>query len=248
MGNSTVSIIMPAYNAGKFISESINSVLSQTYTDWQLIIIDDNSSDDTYEIVRNYLKKDSRICLLKNESDKKGAYQARNIGLESATGRYIAFLDSDDLWLPEKLKIQIDAMVRSASVASHSSYIRIDEVGAQLGKVNVNKLVTYKDQLKSNRIPNLTGIYDRSLVGVVMQRNIGHEDYDMWLRILKCSSSIGITEPLALYRVVSGSLSSNKLKAMSWHYKILLERKELNFIQRNYYFLCYIFFAVIKRW
>jgi glycosyltransferase involved in cell wall biosynthesis len=245
--NAQVSIIMPAHNAAKFIEISIKSVIEQCYTDWQLIVVNDRSSDETPDIVARYAQQDSRILLVNNTSSVGGAFYARNIALEEAKGRYIAFLDSDDIWKPEKLSKQIEAMKSSGRYASHSSYIRIDEQGNNLNRVKVKNLVTYRDQIKSNRIPNLTGVYDCEKVGIVKQSDIGHEDYDMWLKILLKTPSIGVEEPLAYYRVLSNSLSSNKIKAAVWHYNILKRQKGIGFLKSVFYFTSYIYNAVCKR-
>jgi len=245
--NKKVSIIMPAHNASKYISQSIESVISQVYNDWELIVVNDRSTDGTRDIVKNFERKDCRIVLLDNTSSIGGAYYARNIAIEKATGKYIAFLDSDDLWLPNKLSSQISIMSLKGYYASHCSYIRVDKDSEHLNNVNVMDIVTYQDQLKSNRIPNLTGIYDRSNVDVVMQSNVGHEDYDMWLKILRQTHSIGINKPLAHYRVLSDSLSSNKIKAAAWHYNILRQQTGIGFFKRSYYFLVYIYNAISKR-
>ncbi|PTC02969.1 glycosyl transferase [Vibrio mediterranei] len=245
--NEKVSIVMPAHNASEYISKSIESIISQTYFNWQLIIVNDRSSDNTLDIIESYIDKDDRIICINNMSSIGGAYYARNLGLKAADGRYISFLDSDDVWLPNKLSYQIDTMNLEGYSVSHCSYVRIDKNGKCLNEVDVMRFVTYEDQLKSNRIPNLTGIYDRSYIDMVCQSDVGHEDYDMWLKILKQSPSIGVTIPLAHYRVLSDSLSSNKIRAAVWHYKILKQQSNIGFVKRCYYFFTYIFNAILKR-
>lgn len=242
-----VSIIMPAYNAERFIEESITSVIAQTYNNWELIVIDDDSSDSTRTIVENIAKSSCNVFLIDNIKKPKGAASARNSGLEFAKGRYIAFLDSDDVWLPEKLSSQIALMKKSNYFASHSSYFRVDQYGQNINAVMCKEFVAYKDQLRSNYIPNLTGIYDREFVGLVYQNCIGHEDYDMWLNILNKVPSIGLSMPLAKYRVLDDSLSSNKLNAALWHYKILSNQKGVGFLYRMYLFHSYLFYAILKR-
>ncbi len=238
---------MPAHNSSRYISKSIESVLSQTYINFELIVINDRSIDNTEEIIKKYAMLDDRVIFINNESSSGGAYYARNIGIKNATGRYISFLDSDDFWSPIKIASQVDAMESSGFYASHSGYVRVDEVGGYLNTVNAMGVVTYKDQLRSNRIANLTGIYDRNYVDTIMQNNIGHEDYDMWLRVLKHTPSVGVDRPLAYYRVVSKSLSSNKLRSAIWHYKILKKQLSLNCFQRYYCFYSYIYNAFLKR-
>lgn len=247
MKDVMVSIIMPAYNSSRFIKDSILSVLSQTYSDWELIIVNDHSTDDTVDIVNSLLEKDRRIKLLYNHDTTRGAYFSRNLGLRSAKGRFICFLDSDDKWLPEKLERQLDTMISGGYYVCHSGYFRISESGTLINSVKVMEKVTYHDQLKSNRIANLTGIYDSHQIPMVEQKNVGHEDYDMWLNIIKHAPSFGINEPLAYYRVVDGSLSSNKIKAALWHYSILQSQSDIVFIRRTYYFFTYIYHAIKKR-
>lgn len=247
MNNVTVSIIMPAYNSSRFIKDSILSVISQTYSDWELIIVNDHSTDDTENIVESFSSLDDRIKLLHNRDTSRGAYFARNLGLRNAKGRFICFLDSDDKWLPEKLERQLEIMISEGYSVCHAGYFRITESDKLINSVTVLEKVTYNEQLKSNRIPNLTGIYDSHKIPIIEQKNIGHEDYNMWLDILKESPSIGIQEPLAYYRVVDNSLSSNKLKAARWHYSILRSQKEIGLIRRGGYFGSYIYYALRKR-
>jgi len=245
--SNVVSIIMPAYNAEKTIGSSIESVIAQTHDKWELIIINDHSEDLTLDIVHDYVKEEQRIVLINNTSDFRGAYFSRNLGLSKAKGQFIAFLDSDDMWLPQKLTLQIEAMKSSGYSVSHTGYTRITESGDFISDVKAKNVVRYKDQLKTNRIPNLTGIYDRNKIGIINQKPIGHEDYEMWLDILEKSPSIGINLPLAQYRVAPKSLSSNKLRAAYWHYSILSNRKGIGFIRRFYLFLSYTSLAVLKR-
>ncbi|UPR47542.1 glycosyltransferase family 2 protein [Vibrio cyclitrophicus] len=242
-----VSIVMPAFNAEMFILESIRSILDQSYNNWELIVVDDNSKDRTYNIVEAISNTDQRVQLIKNTTGKKGAYQARNCALDLAKGQYIAFLDSDDTWEATKLEHQISLMLKFGYFATHTAYTRIDENGKCIGKVKAKKVVKYIDQLRGNQIGNLTGLYDRNFLGIFLQKDVGHEDYEMWLNILTHTDSIGIDKPLANYRVSSGSLSSNKFKAAFWHYNILTLQSNLSLFKRVFYFVFYIKNAVVKR-
>lgn len=244
--NKLVSVIMPAYNAESYIEESIQSVLRQTYKHLELIVIDDCSSDNTRLIVDKYITQDDRVKLISNAANKKVAY-SRNAGIQKACGEYIAFLDSDDIWLSEKLSVQISEMERKGYLVSHGSYYRIDKFGKKIGKVCSESVVSYKDMLKGNKIGNLTGIYNASVIGKVFQNNIGHEDYKMWLEILSSHDSIGIKEPIGSYRVLDGSVSSNKLKAVRWHYNIVNEALLGNKIKSFYFTSIYLFNAALKR-
>ncbi len=237
---------MPAYNAQHTIIQSIESILKQTHTQWELLVTDDNSTDGTKDIILNYAAKDDRIKYYLNHG-VSGAWSARNNSLKYISGEYVAFLDSDDTWEPSKLVLQLEAMVENGVYASHTAYNRVDSVGAFLGFKKAKKLVTYKDMLKGNQIGNLTGIYSVSKLGVVMQEPIGHEDYDMWLRILTQTDSVGVSSPLANYRVHTNSLSANKFKAAIWHFKILKKQKFISPINIWYYFMCYFINAIKSR-
>ncbi|MDP2636866.1 MULTISPECIES: glycosyltransferase family 2 protein [unclassified Pseudoalteromonas] len=243
---SLISIIMPAYNAQYTIAQSIESILKQTHTEWELLVTDDNSTDTTKEIVLSYATKDKRIKYYLNDG-VAGAWSARNNSLKYLSGEYVAFLDSDDTWESSKLALQLEAMLKSGVYASHTAYNRITSNGEVLGFKKAKKLVTYKNMLKKNEVGNLTGMYNVSKLGVIMQEPIGHEDYNMWLTILEKTDSIGVTTPLANYRVHSGSLSANKLKAAVWHFKILKKQECISSISILYYFLHYIISAVKSR-
>lgn len=243
-----VSIIMPAYNAGCFIEESIQSVLAQRYENWELIIIDDCSTDSTCELIESY--DDSRIILLKNVNNS-GAAIARNIGISHSKGCYLAFLDSDDLWAEDKLFRQINVLETCQEVvACHSSYDRIDREGNNIGRVQSKPKVTRKDMLKSNCIGNLTGIYDITKVGTILQKTIRHEDYLMWVEVLsqeEGSFSIGLSESLASYRVHQSSISANKFKSAQWHWQVLRKHLEINMFVSLYCFGMYVINGIKNR-
>tara|TARA_R110001583_G_scaffold69129_2_gene196179 strand:- start:20884 stop:21657 length:774 start_codon:yes stop_codon:yes gene_type:complete len=243
-----VSIIMPSYNNGQYINKSISSVLSQTYTNWELIIIDDASDDNTLSVVRYFT--DKRIKVFSN-SINKGVSRTRNIGIEAARGQYIAFLDSDDLWFPNKLSLQITALKENVNaVCSHGSYIRTDLNGKHLGYVKAESNVYLNTLYKGNFIGNLTGIIDRSKVGTILQKPVGHEDYLMWLDVLSLkngSYSLAIIDVVAQYRVHAKSKSSNKFKSLVWHWEILRKQKKLTVCFSCYYILHYLVNAIKKR-
>ncbi|WP_336929156.1 glycosyltransferase family 2 protein [Vibrio cholerae] len=240
-----VSIIMPAHNAKEFIATSITSVLEQTYAFFELIIVNDRSTDDTKSEIEKF--SDERVVVINNESDHGGVSIARNIGIKKARGEYIAFLDSDDYWFPQKLDLQLKAMKDTGLSICHSSYYRVNHIGGKINQVPVLEHVRYKDQLLGNKIPNLTGIYNCNKLGVFEQKDIGHEDYEMWLRILRKGDSIGLDLPLACYRVLPKSVSSDKIKAAMWHYKILASLSDIGFLKRKFLFVCYIISALKKR-
>jgi glycosyltransferase involved in cell wall biosynthesis len=263
-----VSIIMPALNAGKTISESIESVLAQSYSNWELIVVDDGSTDDTLITITNYKEKDSRIKVL-STTGRTGPANARNMGIDVATGRYCAFLDSDDLWSKEKLSRQIKFMQENNIYISFTAYRKIDADG-QISEnfVQVPKYVNYNDILKSNSIGCLTAIFDleefpgarmpdlgvredlRFWLSLLKQERIGHEDYGFWLSLLRNRRrkylAYGINEPLAFYRIGHSSLSSNKKKAAIYQWLVYRKLEEMSFLRSIYYFSIYAVKGFLK--
>ncbi|RAU36896.1 glycosyltransferase family 2 protein [Enterobacter sp. ECC-175] len=240
-----VSVIMPAYNSGDYIAKSIDSVLAQTYENFELIVINDCSTDNTLNIIRTY--DDHRIIAI-NMTHNSGVAEARNEGIRRASGQFIAFLDSDDMWKPTKLQTQIDTLLRSNCHCCHTAYNRITEDGNIISTVNCKKLVSLKDMLKHNEIGNLTGLYDVYALGKIYQETIGHEDYLMWLNIMSNTDSVGIQLPLAEYRVRKSSLSSNKFKSLRWHYEILKKIIGFKPVKLSYLMMSYVFLTINKRY
>ncbi|MEG1820941.1 MAG: glycosyltransferase family 2 protein, partial [Malacoplasma sp.] len=197
-----VSIIMPSFNSEATIERSIKSVLSQTFNNWELIIIDDCSTDSSHEVIQHYVDQDIRIKLICLE-ENSGAAAARNTGIEHAKGQFIAFLDSDDYWHPEKLEKQLKYFEQYDVDVVFSEYYRFNSSGI-IGKVSVpNQEINFNDLLKGNCIGNLTGIYNFKKHFEIRQRKVGAEDYLFWLEIFSKQNvkGIGIPEPLAYYRV-----------------------------------------------
>lgn len=240
MIDGLVSIIMPAYNAEKYISESIESVLAQTYKNWELIIIDDCSKDGTINIIRQYQMFDNRIRVISLKCNA-GVANARNIGIELAKGRYIAFLDSDDLWLDIKLEEQIKFMQQKQIYFSFSKYRRFtDENNGKV--VDVLPFVNYQKALYGNPIGCLTVCLDRRFIRKFRFSKQRHEDYIAWLNILKSNNifAYGIPKILALYRVGNNnSLSGNKLKSMLWTWNVYRKSQKLSFFNSLKCFLGY---------
>lgn len=236
---------MPAYNAEKYISDSIDSVLNQSIQNFELIIIDDNSQDNTTNIINKY--NDPRIVLIIN-SNNLGVSETRNIGISAANGKYIAFLDSDDIWLPHKLSLQIMCLNDGWDVVS-SNYIAFESnADNKITERKSPSIISYSDMLKSNFIGNLTGIYNVQKIGKIYQKKSGHEDYIMWLEIIKKSKkAYCIQEPLAKYRLHNSSLSSNKMKAIKWQWSIYRNELKLSLPKYIYYFSHYIINALKKR-
>ncbi|MCS3904384.1 glycosyltransferase involved in cell wall biosynthesis [Methylohalomonas lacus] len=226
----TVSIITPLYNCASFITETVNSVCSQTFPDWEMILIDDCSTDDSLAVAESLANKDDRIHLIKMETNS-GSAAARNIGIEKAHGRYIAFIDSDDLWTQQKLEIQLAFLRQTNAPLVYSAYEKIDQQGARAERlVQVPDEIDYEGLLFSTVIATVTAIYDTDKVGRVFMPDIRkRQDYALWLRILRQGGvARGINEPLAYLRKRPGSLSSNKLSAAWYTWRVYREMEGLS--------------------
>ena len=220
--NGLVSVIMPAYNSAAFISESIQSVLTQSYQNWELLVIDDASSDSTKMIVQQFAEEDSRIQLLVN-STNKGTHHTRNKGIKVAQGDFIAFLDADDQWKPEKLKKQLDLLSKENKPACFSSYELISEDGENLNKkIQALPVLTYEKLLKANYVGNLTGIYSAKALGKIYCPEISkRQDWALWLKVIEKGGPLqGIQESLAIYRVRKDSISGNKVEMLKYNFNV----------------------------
>ncbi len=236
---------MPAYNAARTIVGSVESVLRQEFENWELIVVDDRSTDETAQNVEALSQLDCRIHLIRQESNA-GVAAARNRGIEVAEGRYIAFLDSDDYWLPTKLSSQVNALRAGAKVV-HSNYYRRIKNGA-LSEIIAPDVVHEWHFYFYNPIGNLTGMYDRQAIGAIKQELVRHEDYLMWFQIVKkAGESVGINRPLAVYTVHSGSLSGHKIKAAAWHWVLLRKHMRLSLVTAIPGFLFYTLRSVFLR-
>lgn len=233
MEQHLVSIIMPSYQTADFILESIKSVQEQTYQNWELLIIDDCSKDQTEQIVLEHIEKtqEKRIRFLKNEKNS-GAAISRNYGLREAKGRFIAFLDSDDLWEPNKLEKQIRFMCEYNYGFTYTNYQEIDEQSEPLGVLITGpKHISKQGMLRYCWPGCLTVMYDREKIGLIQIPDIRkNNDYAMWVHVIQKSDCWLLGECLARYRKRSGSISNHSyLKLIQWHYKLwmllLNERK-----------------------
>ncbi len=242
-----ISIITPSYNSSKTIEQTIISVLKQSYENWELIIIDDKSTDYSVKIIQKYADLDSRIKLLKNKINSGVAY-SRNIGLDHINGNYVCFLDSDDYWDSDKLEVQIKEMLNNNLSILTSSYQEVNLENIFVGNpIEVPDKTTYKSLLKTNSIPCLSVMFESSIANKYRFKKIGHEDYVFWLEVLNDGyTAHGLKKVLAYYRVGNSSLSSNKFKAATFQWNIY--RKELGFsiLKSVYYFGFYSFFAIKK--
>ena len=223
MSKPLVSVVTPVYNAEKFIAHTIQSVLSQTYFNWELILVDDGSTDQSLDIISDFQKAHSNILLFKNP-ENSGAAITRNRGMAEAKGKYIAFLDADDYWFTNKLEIQIGLMETRQLDVCFSSYNLMDANGKNLGKqVRALNELTYSKLLKCNYVGNLTGVYNAESLGKIYTKNLRkRQDWLLWLAAVKSTKQpvIGIQEPLANYRLQPDSMSANKLGLIKYNYSV----------------------------
>ncbi len=245
--NDLVSIIMPSYNTASYIKESINSVFEQTYTNWELIIVDDCSTDNTDEIVASL--DDIRIHYIKNEKNS-GAALSRNKALREAKGRWIAFLDSDDLWMPDKLEKQIQFMENNHYHFSYTGYCEIDEQSRPNGRQVTGPKVISKTRMYNYCWPGcLTVMYDANTVGLIQIADIKkNNDYAMWLKLCRKEKCYLLNNNLAKYRKRTGSISNHSYRALiKWHYKLFREADNRNSIFSIICTVRNLFFGVCKK-
>lgn len=243
-----VSIIMPAYNSEKFIRDAINSVIEQTYQNWELIIVDDCSTDKTSEIIRSYKAIEPRIICSKLNVNS-GAAIARNNAVDMAKGSYIAFLDSDDLWEPEKLYKQIGFMNQYGFDFTCTGFYKVDEQGCHLNqKVRAKPKSDYWDILK-NCPGNSTVIYDARAIGKIKAEDIRkRNDYVMWLKVIRKTKYLyGLDEFLGSHRIRKGSISWNKVGLVKYQWKVYREIEQLTFSESVYILLYKIITTILKR-
>jgi glycosyltransferase involved in cell wall biosynthesis len=230
MKEALVSIIIPTYNSEKFIMDTIQSVQNQTYKNWEVILVDDCSSDNTVFIVLEMIQKDSRIQFFQLKKNS-GTGIVRNIGVNNANGRYIAFLDADDLWVPNKLKKQIDFLSNNDLPFTFSFYDCIDEEGNSLEKrVEAPLNLSYRQLFFCNYIGNLTGIYDVNYFGKIAISSMRkRQDWMLWLTILKkIKVAKPVPESLALYRVRKNSISTSKFNLIKYNFSVYRSYHRLN--------------------
>lgn len=239
-----VSVITATYNSHLYIKDTIQSVLNQSYSNWELIIIDDASTDNTVEIINQYASNHTNIKVFQNKTNQ-GAAITRNRGIEEASGDFIAFLDADDLWKPNKLEKQLKFMQENSVNVCFSSYDLMDEVGNTLHKrVKALPSLSYKKLLKCNYVGNLTGIYNAKALGKIYAPNLRkRQDWLLWLNAVEQSGvpALGIEESLALYRVRKNSMSSNKLNLLKYNYLVFYKGLGFSKLKSTYYLVVFLF-------
>lgn len=244
-----VSIIMPCYNAERYIAQSIESVLAQTYTNWELLITDDCSSDNSVSIIKSFCEKDTRINLFVS-AEHHGPGDTRNLSLNRANGRFIAFLDNDDIWDPVKLEKQLALMINNGYGFTYTSYELMNESGVPTNKIiRTAEILSVKQYLRNTIIGCSTVILNRDIIGdFQMFKNDTSDDMTLWLSLMhKGFKAYPLPEVLTKYRVRSNSASSNKFNAAKDVWRVYRECENLNLIQSSYNFVCYAFNAVKKR-
>ena len=248
--SSQVSIITPVHNSEKFIAATIESVLAQTFSDWEMIIVDDCSTDKSSEIINEYVSKDSRIRLIEFQ-ENQGTGKARDVALQNAKSRFIAFLDSDDIWMPEKLEKQILFMTKNNYPISFTSYKIIDENGKDTGRVieAVNS-VNLHQYLKNTIIGYSSSMIDLSLTGEIQIADIRiRVDTHLWISLLKKGFvAYGLKEVLMKYRTHKSSISSKKIYAAKKTWNLYYHIEKLGFWRSVYYFGNYAINAIRKHY
>lgn len=247
----TVSIITPVYNADKYIVEAIESVRAQTWQDWELLLVEDGSADNSWQTIREYCQKsgDRRIRLFRQPVNM-GAAEARNRGVQEAEGRYIAYLDSDDKWMPDKLEKELSFMERTGAAFAFTGYEFAEESGLGTGRVvRVPEKLQYREALKNTTIFTTTVMFDTEKIdkALLEMPQIKSEDTALWWKVLRSGyAAFGLDENLALYRRPVKSLSSNKLEAIRRIWGLYRRAERLSVPSSMYYF-CFWAVRAVKR-
>lgn len=248
-----VSIITPCLNGARFLNECIESVLAQTSEQWEWIIVDDGSTDGSRRIVEELCRVEKRAKLLSTQG-RQGAAVARNLGIQAAASRYIAFLDCDDAWLPTKLELQVGVMRANDLAFAWSSYFVVDEEGGHIRTQSAPTRCTYRDLLTKRAVIGcLTAIYDAHKYGRQLMPMIRMgQDYGLFLRLLRVGEagglkSAGIAQPLARYRVHSGAMTRNKLTKAWFQWKMYRDIERLSMVDSAYCFANYVVRGLVNR-
>ena len=240
-GCPVVSIITPCYNAAKYIEETIKSVLSQTFTNWEWLIIDDCSSDNSAEIIKKFKNNDARIRYFKTPSNTGSPAIPRNIGIEHSRGQYIALLDSDDVWYPSKLEDQLSLMQKMPCRISYTDGVMMNEKGEIIRTMKKASWVDYKRTLKRNELSCSSVVLDKNLIGELRFQNIPKEDFAFWIQLMKGTKEKAYnTHKIHYsYRIVGNSRSRNKVNIIKQHWHVLRQSAGLNWVEALYCFTCW---------
>lgn len=243
-----VSVIMPAYNSEEFIEQAIRSALNQTYSNLEVIVIDDNSSDTTKDIVERLAVEDDRVKLIQNDHNL-GAARSRNKGIDLCSGEYVALLDSDDIWYPRKLEVQMELAIKEKADIVYCSYAMIDEQGhKKCSDFIVSEQITLDSTLAKNEIGCLTVILGPNVIRKYrFSHEYYHEDFALWVQLLKDGmKAVGTKQVLAAYRLRENSRAANKFNAAKRRWRIYRNLLGLSAIKSGYYLLRYAVSGVLK--
>lgn len=244
---SLVSIITPSFNSDKFIAQTIQSVQNQTHQNWEMIIVDDCSTDQTKSIIEQFVINDSRIRFFQLEKNS-GAGIAREMALSKATGDYISFLDADDLWKPLKLEKQLQFLKDNKAHFTFSFYDCIDEVGNSLGRrVEAPRNLSYRQLFFCNYVGNLTGIYEVDFFGkIAISSTRKRQDWMVWLSILKkVKKAKPVAESLAFYRIRDNSLSASKVDLLKHNFAVYRRFHGFNYVSSIFIMIGFLFTQLI---
>ena len=244
-----ISVITPVHNSSDYIADTINSVINQTYQNWEMILVDDFSADNSVEIIQAYQEKSNKIKLIQSDTNV-GAAEARNIALRQAKGDYIAFLDSDDMWLPNKLERQTQFMKSNNYAFSFTAYQRVNQNNTKtINRIGVPKFIGYNGFLRNTIIGTLTVMIDKRQTGYFEMPNIrSSHDMVLWCEILKRGfKAYGINEVLAYYRIVGDSNTAKKWKAAKDVWRVYRDIEKMSWLKSAFNFSLYAFNALKKR-
>lgn len=250
-GTKAVSIVVPVYNAAAYLAETVQTVKQQTWQDWELILVDDHSSDGSLALIQRLAGEDDRIRAVRQKEGVKGASYARNFGIAEASGRYLAYLDADDLWKEDKLEKQLAFLQQKGAAFTFSAYEFGDENAAGTGKiVHVPETLTYKKALSRTIIFTSTVLFDLEKIEkeLLYMPDIKSEDTASWWKILKNGyMAYGLDENLVTYRRLKKSLSSNKVSALSRIWNLYRKQEGLSVLQSCWYFCFWALRATLRR-
>lgn len=249
MQDDLISIVIPVYNAEKFIEETVESVVNQSYTEWELLLINDGSTDESGAVIEKLAKRYSRIKVFHLKGE--GAAKARNIGTENAKGRYLAFLDADDLWDKEKLRLELDFLREKNAAFVFTGYEFANQDGKGTGKiVRAPEILLYRQALKNTTIFTSTVMFDMSKTGkeLLYMPQIKSEDTALWWRVIRSGyTAYGLDLNLVKYRRSGKTLSSNKVEAIRRIWNLYRKAEGLSVVKSSYYFMFWAWNAVARR-
>lgn len=243
-----VSIVIPCFNASNFIEETIKSVLNQTYSHWEMLVVDDCSTDGSSSIIKQFESIDGRIKYLKTDKNTGSPAIPRNIGIEQSQGQYIALLDSDDVWFETKLEDQLKFMQEKPCRISYTDGVMMDEQGRVIRSMRKADWVNYRRTLKRNELSCSSVVFEKSLIGDLKFQNKPKEDFIFWIQLMKQTKEVAYNthKKHYAYRLVGDSRSRNKGVIIRQQWQVLREDANLNVIDAAYCFMCWVVRNIIK--